>query len=622
MVKYLIFLLASACISFICTPVIRRLAIKTNIVDLPSQRKIHLKSTPLLGGVPIFISFNLTILAGVLLNNTYIKEFILPRWWLLLVCQIIILAMGITDDILKLKPAIKFSFQIFVGVLMTLFGFGIHSISNPFGENIIHLGILSIPITIVWLVGITNALNLVDGLDGLASGTSIIVGITIFAIAFLNENIGIALVSLALVGAVAGFLKYNFHPAKIFLGDSGSLLLGFLLAVLSIESSSKGATLLAVLAPILALGFPIMDTLLSMIRRFLKSIHLVNYPNEEKTVRLAFIKSFSIFKADKSHVHHQLLKLGFSHRKAVLSLYTLCLILCALAFLSVALKDLNNFILLGAIFLAFAIGIRTLNYQEFKILENGLLLPIFSFPVISKSIFQAVFDLSVISVSFYLSFMLVSGGLIGDARNLFFQCLPIILILKLAIFYFTGLYKGTWKYSSFEDIFIVVKAVFYSSFGSLIVLALAFGIGALGGIIFFLLDFYLLISFVLGFRLSNKILNNYYKKSKQNEKKILIYGAGYKGSTVLKELRHNGSYSLLPIGFIDDDLSKKGKVLHSCPILGSIDDIEDVISNNEISEIIISTRKIAKEKIVELTKYCKTQNISIRQFEFRFYEFT
>lgn len=613
---------AAAGFSLIFTPLIRGFAAWANILDIPSERKVHKKPIPLLGGIPIFLSFNLAVILGIILNQSYMNEPILSKWQALLICQIIILGLGFIDDMIHVQPGTKFIFQISVGVLIFLFGFGINNITNPFNGTILHLGLFSLPITIIWLVLIINSLNLVDGLDGLAAGTALIVSLTIFAISFFNKNNGISFVSIVLVGSILGFLRYNFHPAKIFLGDTGSMLLGFLLSVFSIQGSSKGATLVAVLAPILALGLPIMETLLSMIRRLLRSIHIIEYSTKNGNQSVLFFKGFNLFKADKDHMHHRLLKLGYSHKKAVIILYGICIALSMLAFFAVALTNLNNIAFMVAILIAFFIGVRSLRYQEFKILENGLLIPIFNFPIINRRLFQAFIDLSMISLSAYLSFVLVFKGFGSHAKDLFIGSIPVILLIKIIIFYASGLYKGFWDYSSLEEFFKILGAIFLSSLVLALVFSQIYGLDTFGGLIFFVVDFYLLLTFVGGFRASHRVLNNYYKKDfAQKSKKVLIYGAGYRGSTVLKEIRHNGSYMVSPVGFIDDDPNKKGKVMHGCTILGSIEDLENIVIKDEISEIIISTAKIGREKIRKLTEFCKDKRIVIRQFEYRFYEF-
>ena len=628
MIKYLIYFLFSVSISLFLTPLVRLLCKKANILDACSERKIHRKPTPLLGGIPIFISLNLTLLIGYVLNNVYIREFLSDKWKPLLLCQIIILAVGIFDDVIDLKPRLKFLFQIFAGSLLLFFGIGIYDIANPFSGGLIHLGLLSIPITILWVVGITNALNLIDGLDGLAAGTSLIVCIALFGISFFFQNIGISFVFLILAGSILGFLRYNFHPAKIFLGDSGSLLLGFLLAVLSIQGSYKGATLIAVLVPILVLGFPIMETLLSMVRRLLRSIHSVDYANgngngnEERRFKTLFLNGFSMFEADKDHVHHRLLSLGLSHRRAVLVLYGLCAVLCIFALLTVILKDINITLFMGAVVLAFVIGIKSLKYQEFKILESGLLLPLFSFPVMNKRVFQAFFDLILISASFYVSFILIFHNFGSYEKNLLIRTLPIVLVLKVAIFFLSGLYKRSWFHSSVEDMLTLGKSLVLSSIGCLLLLGLVFGLGTFKGILFFLVDFYITATFIMGYRISFKLVLQLYNRNSGNKgKKVLIYGAGHKGSVALEELKKNGNTFLSPVGFIDDDTEKIGKIIHNFPILGSVEDIEKLVSQNDIAEILVSTDKIAKEKIGKLLDFCRQKSIVMRHFEFRFYEF-
>jgi UDP-GlcNAc:undecaprenyl-phosphate GlcNAc-1-phosphate transferase len=623
MERYFLPFFVGAGFAYLLTPLIRKFAQWAKIYDFPSERKIHRDPVPLLGGISIFLAFNTAIILAIIFDSRLLDDSFFGRWQALLACQTIILGLGVCDDILRLQPGVKFLFQVMVGILIVLFGFGIENVANPFSGEIINLGIFSIPLTVIWLVLITNALNLVDGLDGLAAGTSLIVAATIFAVSFFNQNTGVAIASVALGGSLLGFIRYNFYPAKIFLGDTGSLLLGFLLAIFSIQGSSKGATMVAVLAPILALGLPIMETLLSMIRRFLKSVHLIDYPTKNGSFRTLFFKGTSMFKADSDHVHHRLLKMGFSQRKAVVILYGICIALSALAILSISLANLNVTVFLAAIILAIFIGIKSLKYQEFKILESGLLIPIFNFPIVNRRLFHAFFDMAMISVSSYLSFVLILKDFEGQARSLFVESLPLLLLIKIVVFYLSGLYRKSWAYSSMEEMGSILGAVFLSSLVSALLCELIFGIALFGGLVFFVLDFYLLLTFAGGFRFSYRILTSYYKKGTvQQGKKILIYGAGHKGSAVLKEIRHNGNYLVVPVGFLDDDPGKKGRILHGCPILGSFGDLEEILESREISEIVISTGKIAKDKIKNLISICHGKGIILRQFEFRFYEFS
>lgn len=603
MTKYFVFFFIALIISLLTTPFIRTLARKLRILDLPSKRKVHKSPVPLLGGIPIFIAFNLTICLGILFNFEYLEKFSASQWISILISELIILGVGIYDDIKKVKPRTKFIFQIFAGSLLIIFGFGISHITNPFSGTTINLGIFGIPLTILWVVGITNALNLVDGLDGLAAGISFIACITIFGISFIHQNIGIALISIILAGSILGFLRYNFYPAKIFLGDSGSLLLGFLLAFLSLKGSSKGATLVSVLAPILALGLPIMDTLLTMMRRFLKSIHL---------------NKFSLFKADKDHIHHRILSFGFSHQKAVIIFYGICALLCAFGFLFVIWGNHSSVLFVAAIIFASFIGVKSLNYKELKVLENGLFLPLYKTPLFNKKFFQTFIDLLFISLSYYVSFNLAFGAFGSHVKMLFVKTLPIILATKVVIFYLTGMYKGRWVHFNIENLIKLGKALFLSSLGSFIVLSTILGMRSFGGILFYVIDFYVLFSLVAGLRISYKVLDYFYNQGNgKKEKKVLIYGANGESSLFLNEIRYNGLRHYRPIGFVDDDQTKKGKSHHGYPILGTSKDLDNIFENNGFSEVILTDRKICSSKIKKLATLCKQRGIELKQLELK-----
>lgn len=281
---------------------IKYIAKKFNVMDVPSQRKIQKKPVPLLGGLAIAIGtfFGLYYLRpDYALFNAYI------------IGAIIILITGILDDKISLKPLVKLCCQFFAIFTIVLAGVIIEKITLPFFGIIELSTTLSIAVTFLWMFGITNAINLIDGLDGLASGTSAIAILSVFIMALMDGQLFVASLCIVLIGSNIGFLFHNFYPASIYMGDTGSLFLGYSIGFISILGLFKKVTLFSFIVPIILLAFPIFDTLFAIIRRLL---------NGEK-----------IMKPDKKHIHHQLLAAGFSHRNTVLIIYGISSIFALLA---------------------------------------------------------------------------------------------------------------------------------------------------------------------------------------------------------------------------------------------------------------------------------------------------
>jgi UDP-GlcNAc:undecaprenyl-phosphate GlcNAc-1-phosphate transferase len=299
------FLLAMA-ITAALTPLVRKGALSIGAVDEPAARRVHTRRVPRLGGVaivagfflPLLILFGLKTHAGVIFFST-------GRITIgLIVGAMLIVAAGLVDDLKGLGAKSKLAIQTAAAVAAYAGGMRVDGIDLPW-IGAFNLGWLALPATVVWIVGIVNAMNLIDGLDGLAAGVAFFACLTNFTIASLTGNVYILLISASLGGAVVGFLFYNFNPAKIFMGDSGSMFLGFVLASASLlgAGTQKSPTLIAIIVPILALGLPITDMLMTIARRFLGRR--------------------SIFLADRGHIHHRLLDMGMTHRRSVLSLYVL-----------------------------------------------------------------------------------------------------------------------------------------------------------------------------------------------------------------------------------------------------------------------------------------------------------
>lgn len=282
-------------IAFLLTPGVIKLAPKWGAVDRPNFRKVHNRTMPRMGGLAIYLSFVLTLLFTQPLNDTRLIG--------LLIGSTLIVLVGLADDIWNLSPRLKLCGQILAALVLVVMGIEVQYITNPLSGGLVSLGFLAAPLTVLWLVGVTNAVNLIDGLDGLAAGVSIVAATTLAIVGWRAGQIGIAVWALILAGGTLGFLRYNFYPARLFMGDSGAMFLGFNLAALSLLSFTKSTTAFSLIIPFIILGIPILDTLCAIIRRS--------------------VAGQPIFQADKEHLHHRLLELGLSHRKTVLIIYAL-----------------------------------------------------------------------------------------------------------------------------------------------------------------------------------------------------------------------------------------------------------------------------------------------------------
>lgn len=283
------------------------MCIKKGVVDIPNDRKIHKMPIPRLGGVAIWLCTIITFLILVLLSWDYPHGNGLSG---ILLGGSMMFLLGFVDDLYDLNPKFKLGIQTGAALIAFLLGVRIDVLFNPFGDPIA-LGLWSFPLTMIWLVGISNAMNFIDGVDGLAGGVSTISAVTLGVVAIYTQQPISALVAAILAGSMLGFLLFNFHPAKIFMGDSGSLFLGFTLAAVSVSSVLKLATTVTIATPLLILGVPIFDTAFAIVRRA--------------------INRKPIFQPDKGHLHHRLLGLGLSQRRTVIIIYSFSTLLAGFA---------------------------------------------------------------------------------------------------------------------------------------------------------------------------------------------------------------------------------------------------------------------------------------------------
>mgnify|MGYP000998070438 CR=1 FL=1 len=323
-------------VAFATTPLVKVIAYKIGAIDVPKdERRVHKVPVPRLGGLAIYYGFIVSILSFGQIN-TGMRG--------ILIGSVIIVILGIIDDIKQLGAKLKLVVQIAAALVVVFHGVQITVLTNPnifSAQETIQLGYFSIPITVLWIIGITNAVNLIDGLDGLAAGVSSIASISLLFIALLGNEYGIALATAAVAGACLGFLPYNFNPAKIFMGDTGSTFLGFILATISIQGLFKGYAVISFAVPLLILGLPIFDTGFAILRRM--------------------VKGQPIMQADRGHLHHRLIDMGFSQRQTVMILYTMSSILGLSAVILTGSGALRAMILILSVLVFVIAGARYMN---------------------------------------------------------------------------------------------------------------------------------------------------------------------------------------------------------------------------------------------------------------------
>ncbi|MFA5104357.1 MAG: MraY family glycosyltransferase [Candidatus Margulisiibacteriota bacterium] len=307
MFLYLMVFMIALAVTIYLEPFAKNSAFLFNAIDKPSARKVHTGPMPRCGGIALVGGFLSAVLFGLSAAFLFGRMHINYSGVLgVITGAVFIFFVGLVDDIKGISPSKKLVLQIAAAFIPVVLGVSIQFVSIPF-TGVLLLGVFSVPMTVLWIVGATNALNFIDGLDGLASGVSAIAATTLFIVAVKMHQPGAAIVLIAVAGAAIGFLKYNFHPASIFLGDSGSLFLGYILAAASIIGVLKSTIIFALLIPVFILGVPIFDTA-SVIMRRMREGH-------------------PIFYADRRHLHHRLLDRGFSHKQVVLSIYFACILL-------------------------------------------------------------------------------------------------------------------------------------------------------------------------------------------------------------------------------------------------------------------------------------------------------
>ena len=435
----------AALISYALAPLARIAAFRVGAVDRPGRRRIHQTPIPRLGGLAVVAAT--VIVGGAMYWLQPWVRWTLPRYLGLGIGLglVPIVAVSLWDDIKALRAGPKFIGHVIGAGIAVWFGVSLAGEVHLFGTTI-SIGLLAVPLSIVWIVGVTNAFNIVDGLDGLSAGLGLISSLSLAAMFLVAGQIGTAAAVLVLAGALVGFLPYNIHPARMFLGDTGATAVGFCLAAFALRGGSTLSAGFASLLPVFLLGLPIAETLISMARRLLKRFEQKN--------------AGGLFEADKNHLHHRLLALGIDHARAVFILYGVGLLLACGALVSMFMTAREAALLALMLLLAGFIGVKGLGYDEFAVIRNGVVLRLYDTPVLKKSMFAVFVDVLIVAVGVYGAVALKTDDWnLATFRTTAFSMIAVLAPATVGVFSLVGLYRGSWRVAGAEDFFRAAGAV-------------------------------------------------------------------------------------------------------------------------------------------------------------------
>jgi len=577
--------IAAALLSAMLTFGVRAFALRFGYVAKPKTDRWHKRPTAMLGGIAIFLS--VTAIYLVFAAPT-------PAAAAVLGGSAFLFLVGLIDDVVNIRPYQKLigqligaGFLILAGLKLPLSGYEI----------------VDIWLTVFWVVGITNAINLLDNMDGLAAGIATIAASSLainFAANGLNNEL---ILASALIGALLGFLVFNFNPASVFMGDSGSMFIGFLLSgsVLLNQAGGRSRGIVAVLAvPVLVLFVPIFDTTFVTVLRKLWG-------------RKAS-------QGGRDHTSHRLVALGLSERNAVLMLYAFAIGSGALALLVGHIEAFKSFALIGFFIVVLAIlGVylsRVKVYEgedEQRAAEENA---VFGFLVNvshKRRIFEVFLDAFLITLAYYTSFAMLRMFEYESNWPLFLKTLPLLILVKLAALLVVGVYRGLWRYTSIGDLITITKGVILGSILSILVVLLVYRFEGFSRTVFFL-DGVLLLLAIVGSRLAFRVIRQMLPAPLvDGGRRVIIYGAGDGGEMLLRELNNNPNWNSVAVGFIDDDGAKIDKVMHGLRVYDAGGSLSELCSANNVEEIIVAISDISPERLKRLRDECRGSRVTLRR---------
>jgi UDP-GlcNAc:undecaprenyl-phosphate GlcNAc-1-phosphate transferase len=589
-------------LSLCLTPLVRTFALRTGRVAVPKDTRWHKKETALMGGVAIFVStMAIWLVTASLLGWGSFRTPFLP----IALCASGMFVLGLVDDLRTMDPQHKLAGQIVVASILVFLGFRLEWTSYK---------TIDLFLSIVWIVGITNAFNLLDNMDGLSAGVAFIAAL--FTFLFLVSSPGAAslatvlLMTASFLGALLGFLVYNFNPASIFMGDAGSLFIGFVMACLMTTGGAGQAVgdpvtnLLSVIAiPILIVFIPIVDTgFVSFMRKLFRR---------------------PISQGGKDHSSHRMVAIGLSERKAVSVLYGFS-VASGLIALAIRHLDVSFTLVLIAFYLLFVLFFwiylgRVKVYTEKSILSEESakgFTPILVQITYRRRLFEVLLDGVLISVSYYTAYLLRFEGDVEANFDFFLKSLPILLACQTFSFYIMGVYRGVWESTGVKDLIGYVKAVTVGTVMPMLILLFIYRFESFSRAVFVIYWGVMLLLVSLS-RLSFRLLDEGVRLPSRKGDRALIYGAGIGGQFALKEIQSNPDLGLQPVGFLDDNPRLRGRKIKGYPVFGGGESLGEIVRAHDIKTIIVSFKRAGAEKASDIKTLCDRldMKVDVRQMQ-------
>jgi UDP-GlcNAc:undecaprenyl-phosphate/decaprenyl-phosphate GlcNAc-1-phosphate transferase len=582
-------------------PLVRQLSIRYGYVAVPRADRWSPRPTATLGGIGIFIAFQASLLAGAALTGMWSQ---VP--WGILAGSLIVFSLGLFDDFRHITPPAKLVGQILAAAVVVAFGYTT-KFFTPKIANTLVAQLPNILLTFVWLVGITNAINLLDNMDGLAGGIAFIASAFLAYFFWRAHDPGLMLVALAMSGAVLGFLVFNWPPASIFMGDSGSLSLGFTLAALAIARQAQASNVFAVMGvPTLLFLLPILDTTFVTFTRLLRGQ--------------------SPAQGGRDHTSHRLIAFGLSERQTLLVLYSIAVVSGVVGIGLEALSYWLSLIFVPLLVITLAILVAYLG--RLKIVQaaqdsNGRNWAITRFMVemtYRRRLLEVTLDFFLIGVAYYLAFLTQQGFFLDNATfGLFLQSLPVALGGAYLAFFALGVYRGVWRYVGLDDLLRFAEVSFLGSLFTVLGIFVFHRQDPYPPVLFVLFGVFLLLGLAAS-RSSFRVLDLFSgQQARVGEERVLICGAGDEGEMALRWILMNPQLEYRPVGFLDDDPFMFRRKIHGVEVLGNLNQIDVILAERQIQGMIVTAKALKDHELErKLVETCRKHQCWVRSLRLEF----